>query len=61
MVDDAELILSYLEQRGKMRLTDKSSPEEIKQVFNMSKKLLKEHLEIYTKIKKLILLTVKPS
>lgn len=44
MVDDAELILSYLEQRGKMRLTDKSSPEEIKQVFNMSKKAFKRAL-----------------
>ncbi|HHT82777.1 MAG TPA: hypothetical protein GX003_05015 [Acholeplasmataceae bacterium] len=53
MVDDAELILSYLEQRGKMRLTDKSSPEEIKQVFNMSKKAFKRALGNLYKNKKI--------
>ncbi len=53
MVDDAELILSYLEKLGKMRLTDKSSPEEIKQVFNMSKKAFKRALGNLYKNKKI--------
>jgi len=44
MLDDAETILAYLQERGKMRLTDKSTPEEIQQLFNMSKKAFKRAL-----------------
>ena len=44
MLDDADTILAYLQERGKMRLTDKSTPEEIQQLFNMSKKAFKRAL-----------------
>lgn len=43
-LDDAETILTYLKRRGQMNLTSDSSPEDIKRVFNMSKKAFKRAL-----------------
>ena len=43
--DDAEKILSYLnEVKGRMPFTDKSTPDEIKEMFNMSKASFKRAL-----------------
>lgn len=44
MIDDAEQILSYLKQTKSLHLTSDSTPEEIQQVFNMSKKAFKRAL-----------------
>ena len=43
-LDDADLILNHLKQVKKMNLTSNSSPEDIKEVFNMSKKAFKRAL-----------------
>jgi len=43
--DDAEAILRYLDKvNGRMSFTDKSTPDEIKEVFNMSKASFKRAL-----------------
>ena len=43
--DDAETILRYLDKvNGRMTFTDKSTPDEIKEVFNMSKASFKRAL-----------------
>jgi len=42
--DDRDIILGYLRRKGSMPLTATSSPEEIKRVFNMSKKAFKRAL-----------------
>lgn len=45
MIDvDADNILKYLKKQGKMKLTSDSSPEEIKQIFPMSKRAFKRAL-----------------
>ncbi|MGI6787058.1 MAG: S1-like domain-containing RNA-binding protein [Acholeplasmataceae bacterium] len=53
MLNDAEIILKYLESSGKMKLNDKSSPDEIQQVFNMSKKAFKRALGTLYKNRKI--------
>lgn len=53
---DAITIKNYLEaNNGKMSLTDKSSPEEINEVFNMSKAAFKRGLGTLYKEKKVLL------
>lgn len=52
-LDDADLIFNYLESRGKMPLTSDSTPEEIKQIFNMSKKAFKRALGALYKQRKI--------
>ncbi|ANU15077.1 S1 RNA binding domain-containing protein [Planococcus halocryophilus Or1] len=45
LLDDAEEIMRYLEQSGgKMPFTDKSSPDEIQEIFGMSKAAFKRAL-----------------
>lgn len=52
--DDAEKIFSYLESvGGKMPFGDKSSPEEIKEMFHMSKGAFKRALGTLMKAKKI--------
>lgn len=41
MIDDAKLIYDYLVKHKKVSLTSESSPEAIKEVFNLSKKAFK--------------------
>ncbi|MGI6781626.1 MAG: S1-like domain-containing RNA-binding protein [Acholeplasmataceae bacterium] len=53
MLDDAEMILKYLEKTGRMKLTDKSSSDDIKQVFNMSRKAFKRALGTLYKNRKI--------
>lgn len=43
-LNDAEEILNYLKRRKEMNLTSNSSPEEIRQLFNMSKNAFKRAL-----------------
>jgi hypothetical protein len=43
--DHSQVIISYLERNNKIsKITEKSSPEEIREVFNMSKKTFKQVL-----------------
>ena len=52
--DDAEKILNYLQDvGGKMPFSDKSSPEEIQEMFNMSKGAFKRALGTLMKARKI--------
>ena len=56
MTKDAEFILATLERNhGMMEFTDKSTPEEINEVFNMSKAAFKRGIGSLYKEKKIIL------
>ena len=58
--DDGQVIFDLLvEYEGELPFWDKSSPEAIKEVFNMSKGSLNAQLVIYINIKLLILKQVR--
>lgn len=52
--DDANIILSYLIRQGEMPLTSDSTPEEINEVFSMSKKAFKRALGNLYKERKIV-------
>ncbi|MHA7128595.1 CvfB family protein [Algoriphagus namhaensis] len=54
--EGAEKILSLLEQKGMLKLHDKSDPEEIKAMLGMSKKHFKQSIGQLYKARKIILL-----
>lgn len=53
---DCDQILTYLKKEGKLFLTDKSSPKDIYNTFNMSKKAFKKALGFLYKRKVILLL-----